>query len=323
MKEDRVSSGRTGRSGHESSFTRARELVCVIGFDAHFRHMNALWEEALGCTLEEIRERPFSEWIHPEDRERVLNSVRKLTEGTPEITFECRGVAKGGETRWLSWTARGFPEEARFYAVVRDITLQRLTETALRESSEVFRKLSELTSDAIAVHERGKILEVNGRLATMFGYAPEEMVGMSVLDLTAPEAREAVAQTASSRGVERHATVGLRKDGSTFPGEVLGRPLTYQGRNVRVAVIRPLTQEEKQREDTRRLREIGRMARGVMEDFTHLLGAINGYTDQILARLAPQDPLRKEVEEIQRAARRARELTKHLEIPRSSIPDRG
>jgi nitrogen-specific signal transduction histidine kinase/CheY-like chemotaxis protein len=61
-----------------------------------------------------------------------------------------------------------------------------------------------------------------------------------------------------------------------------------------------------------KLEAVGRLAGGVAHDFNNLLGVIMGYADLMARRLPPEDPLRRNVQEIQKAAERASNLTKQL-----------
>jgi two-component system cell cycle sensor histidine kinase/response regulator CckA len=57
---------------------------------------------------------------------------------------------------------------------------------------------------------------------------------------------------------------------------------------------------------------VGRLAGGVAHDFNNLLGVIMGYADLMAKRIGGEDPLRRNVQEIQKAAERASALTKQL-----------
>jgi signal transduction histidine kinase/CheY-like chemotaxis protein len=57
---------------------------------------------------------------------------------------------------------------------------------------------------------------------------------------------------------------------------------------------------------------IGRLAGGVAHDFNNLLTVISGYSDLGLAQAAAAEPLREHFVQIQRAARRATDLTRQL-----------
>ena len=61
-----------------------------------------------------------------------------------------------------------------------------------------------------------------------------------------------------------------------------------------------------------RIAALGRLTGGVAHDFNNLLTAIIGYSDLVHSRLSNSDPMKCEIEEILKAARRAAELTGQL-----------
>jgi len=81
----------------------------------------------------------------------------------------------------------------------------------------------------------------------MFGYERSEIIGKSVLELAAPRSRDLVQQHIRAGFEGSYEAIGLRKDGATFIGELVGRSMQYQGRQARVTAIRDITRASWQR----------------------------------------------------------------------------
>jgi diguanylate cyclase (GGDEF)-like protein/PAS domain S-box-containing protein len=125
---------------------------------------------------------------------------------------------------------------------------------ALAESEERYRRFSEAATEGIVIHEQGVVLDCNQAFLEMFGYRREEILGKSADRLATPETWQTILRNIS-QGYERpYEGTGVRKDGSTFPCQLHGKPYDQQGRRLRVATFRDLT-ELRAAEDARRLSE--------------------------------------------------------------------
>lgn len=114
-------------------FAHSLDLLCVAGFDGYFKRLNPAWTTCLGWSQEELKARPFLDFVHPDDREATLAEVGTLAEGAETILFENRYRCRDGSYRWLQWNARAVPGGQQIYAVARDVTRQKWLEREVIE----------------------------------------------------------------------------------------------------------------------------------------------------------------------------------------------
>jgi len=115
-------------------FNESVDLLCLAGFDGRFKRLNPAWQLALGWTLQELKARPFLDFVHPDDRPATLAEMEKLATGAPTITFENRYHCKDGSWKWLQWTSSPLPGSDEIYAIARDVTLQKTLEKKILDS---------------------------------------------------------------------------------------------------------------------------------------------------------------------------------------------
>ncbi len=121
---------------------------------------------------------------------------------------------------------------------------ERQLDAAARGGLDWHRALLESMVEGIAIFDEGKkVIEVNGRFASMLGYSASELVGMypwqwddsfSAADLDAR----------FPQGDQRNYTIETRhrrKDGSTYDAEVSIRHVVVEGRPVTVTAVRDIS----------------------------------------------------------------------------------
>ena len=118
-------------------FDESPDLLCIAGFDGYFKQLNPVWQASLGWTVEELRARPFLDFVHRDDRAATLEEVAKLATGKPTISFENRCHCKDGSHRWLQWTASPLPVRQQIYAIGRDVTGQKRLEREILAATDL------------------------------------------------------------------------------------------------------------------------------------------------------------------------------------------
>ncbi|BAY76046.1 multi-sensor signal transduction histidine kinase [Nostoc linckia NIES-25] len=166
----------------------------------------------------------------------------------------------------------------------REIAERKQVEIALLESETRFRLLAEATFEAIAITEQGILLDTNQTCAEMFGYELSELVGMRVMDFTAPEYREQVMQKIRSGYEGIYETVCLRKDGSRFRVEIRARVMSYRGHTVRMAAIQDIT-HRKQSEQATVLAERNRLAQEIHDTLAQAFAVLIVHLDTASRKL--------------------------------------
>ncbi len=124
-----------------------------------------------------------------------------------------------------------------------DPTVDQL-QAQLDEISQIVRAYAEVSNEGICFTHDGIILDANEPFAEMFGYAREDLIGTSALDLATPETRQTVAHAIQSGRTDPYEADGLRSDGAVFNGRLRGCNVTYRGKHARVTVVLDVSAEK-------------------------------------------------------------------------------
>ena len=217
-------------------------------------YMSPQYEAMLGYPAEKeiLDEEHWLRMLHPDDRERVLAEELRTDETGEPYRIEYRQIARDGRVVWVRDEATLIRDEEGnslyWLGVQYDITEQKRTEEELRQSEERFKVLAQEVVEGIILSENGKIIDANRSVTEMFGYGLEELIGKNAIELTSPEYREMVRQRISNEDTRHYESMGLKRDGTTFPIEIRPRLLPYSGRRIRVTSVIDLT-ERKQAEE--------------------------------------------------------------------------
>jgi len=201
------------------------------------------------------------------------------------------------------------------------VKLRLQAEDALRESNQTLQSLVQTSPLAIiATDLDGNVKSWNSAAERMFGWTESEVSGRhysTLTDYNPPEIDSFIdiaLQGGIAGGLE---ATCQRKDGSLIDVSISSAGLRDGRDNISgvMAVIADITERkhlENQFLQAQKMEAVGRLAGGIAHDFNNLLTAIIGYSQMSLARLHSQDPMRKDIEEVESAGQRAAALTGQL-----------
>jgi PAS domain S-box-containing protein len=182
--------------------------------------------------------------------------------------------------------------------------------------------ISQSPESVIMCTEEGIIQYINPAGEAITGYSATELIGHkgSILNATQEEFKpvyDNLVRTVYS-GKTWHGHLALKnKKGETRMQEAFVSPVkNAQGITTHfVAVQRDITEELQKEElfrQSQKMEAIGQLAGGVAHDFNNILQAILGFSEILLHKLKAETVEHRNVSEIQKAAKRAAELTRQL-----------
>ncbi len=159
-------------------FSMSLDLICIADINTtKFLKVNPAFTEILGYSEKDLLEKPFFEFIHPEDLDSTQSVVeKKLQQGMKVINFENRYRCQDGSYLWLSWVSHPDPDQGITYAIARDITELKLAQQTLALNEERLNLALDSVSDAVwdwSV-DTGEVY-FSSRWYTMLGYEPYEL----------------------------------------------------------------------------------------------------------------------------------------------------
>ena len=207
------------------------------------------------------------------------------------------------------------------YVVYQQLQIHRFR-MHLVEQEELFSLIGENAADMIAVVTvDGQRLYNSPSYQKILGYSPEELEKTSAYEQIHPDDKiivQAAAAEARSSGIGSRVEYRIRhKSGEWRVLESTASAVRDSAGAVEKLIIvnRDITERrhlEQQLLLSQRLEAVGKLSGGIAHDFNNILGVIIGYSEAMLQKMAPDDPLREAVNEIEKAGQRAAALTQQL-----------
>ena len=278
----RLESERAMRESEEplrTVFETVRSGLVVGGRDGTLTLTNQAAVDLLGYSREQLREMTVESLMEPGSRATAQQYLAGLNgEPAPE---QYQVQVRRGDGKVIDVDVRAAPfslggEVVGALAELRDVTEELALRRQAAEAAEEVTAIIEAAPDAVVIADGdGRIVRANPATRTLFGWAPEELIGRNLTEIAAGDARSEPAGypehdlrsgDASTAewlviGHGREGT-GRRRDGSEFPVELAVADFDLEGGERRfVAIIRDVTERQRRDKELARLnREIASRA---------------------------------------------------------------
>ncbi|MGY4515116.1 sensor domain-containing diguanylate cyclase [Lysobacter sp. HA18] len=190
-----LSAQRRAAAERDAFFALTPDLLAFVDARDRLVEVNPAWETTLGWPARELVGHRVDEFVHEDDRDRVLAQFADVRGGLADTTFRGRLRSRYGGYRWIEWQVREF-DVARLYCTARDVTDQvRARDSLLRHRDELERRITQRTHELDRALARLQLHADNSPLATvewdrhlrvshwshrareMFGWREDEIVG--------------------------------------------------------------------------------------------------------------------------------------------------
>jgi PAS domain S-box-containing protein len=292
------------RGPAEALLEHARDKIVVLDEAGAFRYLNRATVDIIGFDPADLRGENAFEYIHPDDRERVLSRFERVVTGEDDHgTIEYRHRTAGGSYVWLESRIAELTEpEVGYIVSSRDIT-ERIR--AERERDETAERLEELAAKADDVlwmfsADWSELLFLNAAYEPIYGQSAEAIRAdpRKFLDAIHPDdrpaVRDAMAQLSAGESVDMEYRVNPRQDYSRWVW-VQAEPIYEQGDVVRIVGFTRDVTARRRRE--RQLRVIDTILR---HNLRNDLNTVIGHAEYVAEH--PEDEPPAHADAIQRTA---------------------
>lgn len=202
-------------------------------------------------------------------------------------------------------------------------------EEELVVSEDSLRLIYNSVYDAILIHHLdGDIIDVNDKMLEMYGVNREQACSLSIKDDYSSQdnpleqLQPLWERVQSGENLFFEWKARRPQDGSVFDAEIFLRKIAMKKKDVILATVRDITERkrtEKERANlqnqliqAQKMESVGRLAGGVAHDYNNMLSIIVGYSELVLGKLTPSDPLYEDIREIYDAAVRSTDISRQL-----------
>lgn len=293
--------------------------VIITDVEGRVEWVNEGFTRMSGYATHELIGRKPGELLQgPETDPAAVTAMRDAVNEHRSFMVEILNYARDGHPYWVHIDCHPMRtpdgELEGFMALEIDITDRQRTRASLLESEARYRSLFEHAHEAILIaDDSGCYVDANPAAVHLLGYSLEELRGMTVADIAAPEAARPRWQAFEREGVQR-GEIDLRaRDGTVRTMEYNAVRAFRPG--LHLSMLRDVTarrQAELRARRSDRLEALGTLAGGIAHDFNNILTGMLGQLEVVQEELRANDTVHASLDAIADGGRRARDLIQRI-----------
>lgn len=207
------------------------------------------------CSLEDLNNVPFEEFIHPSERARVIKEMLSCqTNKDFSKQFEFTAVTRNGRQLYLQCAFNPYDPETLLVQLI-DLTEQKLTEQSLKASNLQYKEIIDSIHEVVFEADiSGNLVFANQKAYEFFSYQKDfPIYNFNIMQAIIPEdhprASENIAKIYRGEDLGLTEYTARRADGTTFPVIIHSFPIFSNGNPIGLRGIIVDISERKQAED--------------------------------------------------------------------------
>ncbi|HKX49034.1 MAG TPA: PAS domain S-box protein, partial [Candidatus Binatia bacterium] len=292
---------------YRSVVENIKEVIFQTDRDGRWAFLNPAWTEITGNKVKESLGTHFSDYLHPEDRERhseIINEVLSRTKSY--CRDETRYLASDGTFRWVEVYAQPFLTGGEnlygLSGTLSDITERKRAEAEIQKLAAFPRfnpdPVMELAADGTLTYLNNAAREMAAALKVE---NPE-----AILAPNAPAVARECLRQGHSKLSQQIQINGRTLSWSFFP-IIASQVVHCYGADTTERL-----NLEAQLRHSQKLESIGQLAAGVAHDFNNILTIVQGHADRMVGQCEEKSKFADPLRQISAAAKRASSLTQQL-----------
>ena len=176
------------------------EIICRMKPSGKFSFFNQAFSRFFHKSYAELINLSFNSLLKPADHAKIKRLLNLVKPGNPVLNFEQEIEKANGDKAIIQWTIRALFDNvdvlSEYQLVGRDITDIEASRVALHKSEEMFRLLTEHSTDIISLHNNttGNIEYISPSVKNILGYDAAEMIASNAYQLVYIDDYEIVKQ---------------------------------------------------------------------------------------------------------------------------------
>lgn len=194
-------------------FNMSSDMFVVIK-EHNFVKVNPSFTRILGYNQQEIINKPFLSFIHPDDADVFMYGIKKLKISDSVVTTRVRERLKDDSYKWFDWTSTIDIQTGIIYAVARDVSERIANEESLKIANMFF----DMAFDILTVAKEEHFIKINPAFTKTLGYTQDDINKIKFIDLIHPDDKQTTTEVLQ-RHLKGESIINFRtrflcKDGS-------------------------------------------------------------------------------------------------------------